>query len=32
MPLLTRWPHDDDLPDSARLTRPSEQEAGATPV
>lgn len=30
--LLTRWPHDDDLPDSARLTRPSEQEAGATPV
>ena len=30
--LITRWPHDDDLPDSARLTRPSEQEAGATPV
>ena len=30
--LLTGVSHDDDLPDSARLTRPSEQEAGATPV
>ncbi|MNG42056.1 hypothetical protein D3C84_1316770 [compost metagenome] len=28
--LLARWPRDEALPDSARLTLPSEQEAGAT--
>ncbi|PZR01834.1 SulP family inorganic anion transporter [Aeromonas hydrophila] len=30
--ILSRWPQDDALPDSARLTLPSEQEAGATPA
>ena len=28
--ILSHWPQDDALPDSARLTLPSEQEAGAT--
>ena len=30
--ILSHWPQDDALPDSARLTLPSEQEAGATPA
>ncbi|MFM5512345.1 SulP family inorganic anion transporter [Aeromonas veronii] len=30
--IRSNWPQDDALPDSARLTLPSEQEAGATPA
>ncbi|MGL4917123.1 MAG: STAS domain-containing protein, partial [Aeromonas allosaccharophila] len=30
--IRSHWPQDDALPDSARLTLPSEQEAGATPA